>query len=89
MLHLKWYEGRVLKRQVVCEAVQGTRRRRGIVTGADLYGFTARAIVEGALRCAAPGFDGAGALAQSQAFEPREFLRSLSDFGVSFELAPS
>ena len=31
--------------------------RRGTVTGGDLYGLTARTTVEGALRCAAPGYD--------------------------------
>jgi short subunit dehydrogenase-like uncharacterized protein len=73
---------------VVCEAVQGSRRRRGVVTGADVYGFTARATVEGALRCAAPGYEARGALAPSQAFDPREFLRSLGHFGVAYEVAP-
>jgi short subunit dehydrogenase-like uncharacterized protein len=62
---------------VVCEATAGAKRRRGVIHGADLYGMTARTAVEGALRCAAPGFDRAGALAPSQAFEPREFLSAV------------
>ena len=59
---------------VVCEASAGTERRRRALSGTDVYGLTARATAEGALRCAAPGFEGAGALAPSQAFEPGEFL---------------
>jgi short subunit dehydrogenase-like uncharacterized protein len=71
---------------VVCEARQGSRRRRGTVTGADLYGLTARTTVEGALRCAAPGYDRKGALAPSEAFDPRDFLAALRDFGVEHEV---
>jgi short subunit dehydrogenase-like uncharacterized protein len=73
---------------IVCEARQGSRRRRGTVNGSDLYGLTARTTVEGAIRCAAPGFDRAGALAPAQAFDPREFMRSLRDFGVEHEVVP-
>jgi hypothetical protein len=71
---------------ILCEARQGSRRRRGTVTGTDPYGFTARATVEGAFRCAAPGYDRQGALAPSQAFEPREFLGVLREFGVEHEV---
>src|SRR4051812_14518598 len=71
---------------VVCEARQGSQQRRGAVSGADLYGFTARTIVEGALRCAAPAYDRAGALAPSEAFDPRDFLGALEDFGVEHEV---
>jgi short subunit dehydrogenase-like uncharacterized protein len=62
---------------LVCEVVAGSRRRRGVISGSDVYGLTARTTVEGALRCAAPDFDRAGALAPSQAFDPRDFLRSV------------
>jgi short subunit dehydrogenase-like uncharacterized protein len=71
---------------VVCEARQGSRRRRGTVTGANPYGLTARTTVEGALRCAAPGYDRQGALAPSEAFDPRDFLAALRDFGVEHEV---
>jgi short subunit dehydrogenase-like uncharacterized protein len=71
---------------IVCEASQGSRRRRGTVTGADLYGFTARTTVEGALRCASPGYEGKGALAPSEAFDPHDFLGVLQDFGVEHEV---
>jgi len=71
---------------IVCEARQRDRRQRGTVTGGDLYGLTARTTVEGALRCAAPGYDRAGALAPSQAFDPRDFLGRLREFGVEYEV---
>jgi short subunit dehydrogenase-like uncharacterized protein len=73
---------------VVCEARQGERRRRGTVSGSDPYGLTARAAVEGALQCASPAYDRSGALAQSEAFDAREFLRSLHGFGVEHEVVP-
>ncbi len=71
---------------VVCAARQGSRERRGTVTGANPYGLTARTTVEGALRCAAPGYDRKGALAPSQAFDPADFLAALQDFGVEHEV---
>jgi short subunit dehydrogenase-like uncharacterized protein len=74
---------------IVCEVSQGSRKRRGIVTGHDIYGLTARTTVEAARQLAAPGFDRRGALAPSEAFEPREFMRSLGGFGVQYEVAPA
>jgi hypothetical protein len=74
---------------VVCEARQGSRLRRGIVRGADPYGLTARTTVEGALLCAAPGFQEAGALAPSEAFDPRRFLGALAEFGLHHEVVPA
>lgn len=74
---------------IVCEAVQGTRRRRGTVSGRDVYGLTARATVEGALRFAAPGYERKGALAPSEAFDPGEFLDALASAGVSYEVEPA
>jgi short subunit dehydrogenase-like uncharacterized protein len=70
---------------VVCEASANSERRRGVIHGTDLYGLTARAVVEGALRCAAPGFEAAGALAPSQAFEPTDFLAAV---GLEPEVVP-
>lgn len=70
---------------VVCEAVEGSRRNRGVIGGSDVYGLTARTTVEGGLRCAAPDFDRAGALAPSQAFDPSDFLRSV---GLEPEVEP-
>jgi short subunit dehydrogenase-like uncharacterized protein len=73
---------------VDCEARKGPRVRRGTVTGSDPYGLTARLTVEGALRCATPGYDRKGALAPSQAFEPHEFLDALADSGVEYAVEP-
>src|SRR4051794_27111527 len=73
---------------IVCEARRGMERTRGTVSGSDLYGLTARTTVEGALRCAADGYDRRGALAPSQAFDPADFLDSLGSAGVEYE-APS
>jgi short subunit dehydrogenase-like uncharacterized protein len=72
---------------IVCEAQGDGQRARGTVSGSDPYGLTARTTVEGALRCASPGFDGAGALASAQAFEPADFLDALGSFGVEYEVA--
>ena len=73
---------------IECEARRGAERTRGTVSGSDPYGLTARTTVEGALRCAAEGYDRRGALAPSQAFEPADFLASLRSAGVEYE-APS
>ncbi len=71
---------------IVCEARKDSRTRRGTVTGSDLYGLTAITTVEGALRCAAPGYAAKGALAPAQAFEPGEFMRALEGRGVEHEV---
>ena len=71
---------------IVCDARVGSRRRRGVIRGEDVYGMTARSIVAGALRCAAPGFSKSGALAPSEAFDPSEFLPELEEFGVEHEI---
>jgi short subunit dehydrogenase-like uncharacterized protein len=73
---------------VVCEATAGTRRRRGTVRGNDLYGVTATITAEAAMRCATPGYDRAGALAPSEAFDARGFLRSLRRAGLEYEVVP-
>ena len=74
--------------EIVCEARAGSRGRRGVARGSDVYGLTAVITVEGALRCALPGYDRSGALAPSQAFDPRAFLDSLSRAGLSYKLSP-
>jgi short subunit dehydrogenase-like uncharacterized protein len=71
---------------IVCEARAEDRTRRGVISGRDVYGLTARSVVAGAVRCADPAFDRAGALAPSQAFAPREFLRDLSRFAVDWDV---
>lgn len=71
---------------IVCEARGRGRRARGTVSGSDPYGLTARMTVEGALRCASPGYDRRGALAPAQAFDPADFLDSLRSAGVEYEV---
>ncbi len=73
---------------IECEARSGGGARRGRVSGSDPYGLTAQTTVEGALRCAAPGYDRSGALAPSQAFGPAEFLDALGSAGVRYEAPP-
>jgi short subunit dehydrogenase-like uncharacterized protein len=74
--------------EIVCEARAGSRRRRGVVDGSDVYGLTAVTTAEAALRCAAPGYDRSGALAPSQAFHPQDFLDSLSSAGLTYRVDP-
>jgi short subunit dehydrogenase-like uncharacterized protein len=74
---------------IACEAVRGDRRRRGLVSGSDVYGLTARTTVHGALLCADPAYERSGALAPSQAFDPREFLDEMSAAGVAYEVMPT
>jgi short subunit dehydrogenase-like uncharacterized protein len=73
---------------VSCEARVGTRSRRGVVTGRDVYGLTAVTTSHAALLAAAPGFDRTGALAPAQAFDPAAFLTALADTGVEYEVEP-
>jgi short subunit dehydrogenase-like uncharacterized protein len=73
---------------ISCEARAGSTRRRGTVTGGDAYGLTAATTVHGALLAAASGYEGRGALAPSQAFDPADFLSSLAEFGVDHEVEP-
>jgi hypothetical protein len=73
---------------IVSSARHAGGERRGILRGSDVYGITAITLAEGALRMAAPGYDRAGALAPSQAFDPAGFLRHLEPFGVWTEIEP-
>jgi short subunit dehydrogenase-like uncharacterized protein len=71
---------------IVCEARGAEGTTRGTVSGSDVYELTARTTVEGALRCAEPGYKQSGALAPSQAFDPGDFLDSLGGAGVEYEV---
>jgi short subunit dehydrogenase-like uncharacterized protein len=71
---------------IVCEARGAGGGRRGIVRGSDVYGITAVCTVEAALRMAAPGFEGTGALAPAQAFDAADFLESLREHRVAHEI---
>ncbi len=74
---------------IECEARRGGVARRGRVSGSDPYGLTARIIVEGALRCTAPGYARGGALPPSHAFDPTNFLGSLRSAGLEYEAPPA
>jgi short subunit dehydrogenase-like uncharacterized protein len=73
---------------ISCEARAGAGRRRGTITGMDVYGLTAVTTVHGALLAAAPGYEERGGLAPSQAFDPADFLGALSEFDVDYEVEP-
>jgi short subunit dehydrogenase-like uncharacterized protein len=71
---------------IVCDAKRGEVERKGIVTGRDVYGLTAAAIVQGALLASRKSFDARGALAPSQAFDPKDFLEGLERFDVRWKV---
>ena len=71
---------------IVCEAKRGEVERRGVISGKDVYGLTAAAIAQGAMIAAGRGFEGRGALAPSQAFDPKEFLSGLDRFEVRWNV---
>jgi short subunit dehydrogenase-like uncharacterized protein len=71
---------------IVCEAKRGEVERRGVISGKDVYGLTAAAIREGAMIAAGRGFDARGALAPSQAFDPKEFLGGLEGFDIHWSV---
>lgn len=73
---------------VVCEAVGEARVRRGSITGRDVYGLTAALIVKGATIAAEGGIGKSGALAPSQAFDPRSFLEGFDAFSLEYTLEP-
>ena len=72
---------------VVCEARRDDLERRGVISGKDVYGLTAAAVVRGATTAARSGYEGRGALAPSQAFDPKEFLGGLNSFDVSWRIS--
>lgn len=71
---------------VVCDVVRGTRARRGVIRGSDVYGLTAASVVRGAIIAAQGGIPRSGALAPSQAFPPKDFLKALRRFDVDWEV---
>jgi short subunit dehydrogenase-like uncharacterized protein len=74
---------------IVCEAKRGDVVRRGTLHGIDPYGITAALIAKGAAAAAGSGFSGVGALAPSQAFDPKDFLAGLERFGLRWEVERS
>jgi len=65
---------------VVAEARTGARGRRATLGGTDVYGFTARSIVQGAVALREGDARGAGALAPAEAFDARSFAVRLAPF---------
>jgi len=74
---------------IVCEVRREGRARRGVISGTDVYGLTAASVTRGAILVAKSGFGGRGALAPSQAFDTKEFLRSLERFDVRWRFFDS
>jgi hypothetical protein len=64
----------------VAEARADGRSTRCVVEGSDSYGVTAAGCVEALVRMADATFDGRGALAPSEAFDPDSFLTGLGDY---------
>jgi short subunit dehydrogenase-like uncharacterized protein len=71
---------------IVCEAKRGEVERKGVITGRDVYGLTAAAIVQGAMLATGKGFAARGGLAPSQAFDSKDFLEGLDRFDVSWRI---
>lgn len=59
---------------------------RATLRGTDVYGLTAVTTVEGALRMAADGYDRTGGLAPAEAYDPRSFLDTLGEHGVTYDV---
>ncbi|MEV6276755.1 saccharopine dehydrogenase NADP-binding domain-containing protein [Nocardia sp. NPDC051832] len=71
---------------IVLDAVaESGRRARGVISGPDTYGTTARTAVEAAARLATTPAS-AGVLAPAQAFDPADFLAALAPFGVHWTI---
>jgi short subunit dehydrogenase-like uncharacterized protein len=75
-----------MRATIVCEAVSGETRRRGVISCKDVYGLTAGALRQGAMIAAGRGFDARGTLAPSQAFDPTGFLEGLDRFDVRWSV---
>ena len=72
---------------IVCDVIRGEQSRRGVLRGFDAYGLTAATVAKGAMIAAGSGFSAGGALAPSQAFEPKSFLSGLERYGIEWEVA--
>jgi short subunit dehydrogenase-like uncharacterized protein len=62
------------------------RSARGVATGPDIYGLTAKTIAQAAIELADPAFDRAGALGPAQAVDAAAFLDGLAPFGVRWQV---
>lgn len=79
-------EDRVDRYTIACEVSRGEQLRRGVLRGTDAYGVTAAFISKAAMIAAGSGFSASGALAPSQAFEPKSFLSDLDRYGIEWEV---
>lgn len=70
-----------------CHVRAGAGRRRGVISGRDVYGLTAASTVEAALRLAGREGGPVGALAPSQAFAPADFIASMAAYELSYKIA--
>jgi short subunit dehydrogenase-like uncharacterized protein len=71
---------------IACEVRRGEQIRTGVISGKDVYGITAALISRGATMAANDGFNRSGALAPSQAFDPKSFLSDLDRFEVTWQV---
>lgn len=79
--------GRVRFTVVALAHGEDGRMRRGVATGGDVYALTAATVVHGAALMAEEGYERAGALAPSEAYDAAGFLDALVPHGVTCEIA--
>ncbi|MFL5906613.1 MAG: saccharopine dehydrogenase family protein [Solirubrobacterales bacterium] len=71
---------------IICRVRRSDQVRTGQISGTDVYGITAALISRAAVTAAQSGFSGRGALAPSQAFDPKELLAGLDRFQIRWEV---
>jgi short subunit dehydrogenase-like uncharacterized protein len=67
-------------------AEEDRRRARGVVSGPDIYGLTAKTIAQAAIELSDPAFARSGALGPAQAVDATAFLDGLAAFGVRWSV---
>ena len=74
---------------IACEArAADGSRRRGRITGNDVYGITAAMIAKGAIASACGDIEASGGLSPAQAFDPNLFLDGFGDFALEWSVDP-
>ena len=71
--------------QIVIEAKGTQGKRRGVISGSDVYGLTAISCAHAAQLIVDPSFNRSGVLAPAQAFEPESFLNYLGNWGLKVD----
>lgn len=81
-------ERRAVRYTLVCEATpaDGSPKRRGVLTGADIYGITAVTTAHAAQLMSADGYTAAGGLAPAEAYDARAFLDALGEHGIAYSV---